>query len=58
MLSAKTGRLFRLAGHLRGTEKRGPGKGVAMARRAVGTSGQGNQCQTLGTADAARGEIR
>ena len=40
MPSAKTGRLFRLAGHLGGTEKKGPGKGVAMARRAVGWSGQ------------------
>ena len=41
-----------------GTEERGPGKGVAMARRAVGTSGQGDQCQPPGTADAGWGEIR
>ena len=38
--TAKMGRLFRQAGHLGGTEERGPGKGVAMARRAVGWSGQ------------------
>ena len=40
---------------------------AAMARRAVGTSGQGDQCQPLGTADArdkgrdkviSRGELR
>ena len=63
--SAKTGRLFRLAGHLRGTEERGPGDRGKGAGEGCGDSsvgggyvGQGDQCQPLGTADAGRGEIR
>ena len=59
MPSAKTGRLFRLAGHLGGTEKRGPEKGVGD-----GSAGQWDGRVNLNhklasrTTDAGRGEIR
>ena len=58
MPSAKTGRLFRLAGHLGGTVKRGPGKSV----RWLGGQWDGrvnvNHKLASKTADAGRGEIR
>ena len=56
--SAKTGRLFRLACHLGGTMKTGPGKGV----RWLGGQWDGrvnvNHKLASRTADAGRGEIR
>ena len=58
MPSAKTGRLFRPAGHLGGTVKKGPGKGV----RWLGGQWYGrvnvNHKLASRTADAGRGEIR
>ena len=58
MPSAKTGRLFRLAGHLGRTEETGPGKGV----RWLGGQWDGrvnvNHKSASRTADAGRGEIR
>ena len=58
MPSAKTGRLFRLAGHLGGTEKRGPEKGG----RWLGGQWDGrvnvNHKLASRTTDAARGELR
>ena len=58
MPSAKTGRLFRLAGHWGGIVKRGPGKGV----RWLGGQWDGrvNVTHKLAskTADAGRGELR
>ena len=58
MPSAKTGRLFRLAGHLGRTEETGPGKGV----RWLGGQWDGrvnvNHKLASRTADTGRGEIR
>ena len=58
MPSAKTGRLFRVAGHLGGTEERGPEKGV----RWLGGQWDGrvNVKHKLAsrTTDCVRGEIR
>ena len=58
--SAKTGRLFRLAGHLGGTEERGPGKGALCNGSAGSEMGRVNVNHKLAsiTADAGRGEIR
>ena len=58
MPSAKTGRLFRLAGHLGGTEKRGPGKGVRWPGGQWGGRVNVNHKLASRTADAGRGEIR
>jgi len=56
--SAKTGRLFRLAGHLGRTEETGPGKGV----RWLGGQWDGrvnvNHKLASKTTDAGRGEMR
>ena len=58
MPSAKTGRLFRLAGHLGGTMKRGPGKGVRWLGRQWDGRVNVNHKLASRTADAGRGEIR
>ena len=58
MPSAKTGRLFRLAGHLGGTEKRRPGKGGRWLGGQWGGLVNVNHKLASRTADAVRGEIR
>ena len=56
--SAKTGRLFRLAGHLGGTEERGLGKGVQwLSGQRDGRVNVNHKLASI-TADAGRGEIR
>ena len=58
MPSAKTGRLFRLAGRLGRTMKRGPGKGVRWPGGQWDGRVNVNHKLASRTADAGRGEIR
>ena len=56
--SAKMGQLFRLAGHLGGTVKRGLGKGVRWLGGQWDDRVNVNHKLASTTADAGRGEIR
>ena len=58
MPSAKTGRLFRLAGHLGRTEETGPGKGVGWLGGQWDGRIKVNHKLASRTADSRRGEIR